>query len=382
MSARTVMRRPLDRLVEARLARAWRAGQRHPPPPEPADPALVRLAHRLRARSIDQAADRHARSPHRVLLCTPPSWAARVWFEDLAAGLNHMGVACLRKSPEDGLNEADIAGFRPTVVVALDQPEVLARIDLPALRRHHDQTGCVRLLVPTRTDLFRAGRLDRGEARRLHQARQGATADAYVSLYVPELWAQRWTPWAEAGFGYLSLPQACNPLEDGAIDAPRTQAWGFCSARNPARLRSVRPLRPLLARHAGEWAGQGWSFGGPPVAPAEMPAHYARARVVLAPLVRFLRDHPAEITHRVFEAAACGAFQVTHPTPITRRFFSPDALVTAHPGALAATVERWLPRVCDRQAVAERALLHVYAEHTVFHRVDHLLGWLERWHGG
>lgn len=382
MSAPLAMRRPLEWLVEARLARAWRQGRARPVPVETADPAVLRLAHRLRTATASAARGRHRRSNHRVLLCTPPSWAARVWFGDLAAGLRHMGVPCLRLEPGAALNEVSIAAFQPTAVVALDHPAALAAIDLPALRRHHQQTGCVRLMVPTRTNLFTAGRLDRGEARRLQAALRGDTADAYVSLYEPDLWAQRWGPWAAAGLRYLSLPQACNPLEDVAIDAPRTHAWGFCSANNPARLRSVRPLRPLLARHAGEWAGQGWSFGGPPIAPTQMPAHYARARVVLAPLVPFLREHPAELSHRVFEAAACGAFQVTHRTPVTHRFFGPDALVTAAPGGLVEAVERWLARPDDRHAVAERALHQVYAHHTVFHRVDRLLDWLDRWHGG
>ena len=122
----------------------------------------------------------------------------------------------------------------------------------------------------------------------------------------------------------------------------------FCAANNPARLRSVSVLRPVLRRHRGEWAGVGWWFGGAAIPFAEMPLHYARARVALAPLVGFLCKHPAEITHRIFEAVAVNG---------SERF--------------ADVVTSFLDRP------AERALEHVYAHHTVFHRAARLLRWLK-----
>jgi spore maturation protein CgeB len=109
-----------------------------------------------------------------------------------------------------------------------------------------------------------------------------------------------------------------------------------------------------------------------------MPARYAGARVALAPLVRFLREHPAEITHRVFEAAACGAFQITHRTPVTDAFFPEGTLVAADSdAAFVARVEEYLPDAGARNQIALRALEHVHAHHTVFSRVEQLLDWLD-----
>jgi hypothetical protein len=269
--------------------------------------------------------------------------------------------------------------FQPTVLIALDHRTTLATLDLPALERFKAHRGLVRLFVPTRTDLFALDEsLDADEAHRLEQAQTGRTADAFVSLYVPALYPRAWAPWAQAGLGYLSLPQACNPLQDLAVARDRVHAWFFCSANNPARLRSIAGLFPLLRRHPGDWAGEGWPLGGPPVPFEDMPARYAGARVALAPLVRFLREHPAEITHRVFEAAACGAFQITHRTPVTEQFFPEGSLVAVDSDEeFVATVEAYLPDPDARNRAALRTLEHVYAHHTVFARAERLLRWLD-----
>ena len=362
------------------LVAAHQQGQRQPPPPaEAPSPALLARAASLREASLAASAGRHADSRHRVLLCTPPSLAAAVWFADLEHGLVHQGVSCTRLPPGAPVGADLLDELRPTVLVALDHNKTLAALDLPALKRFKTTHGLLRLFVPTRTDLFALeGSLDADERLRLEQARTGHGADAFVSLYVPELYPRAWASWAQAGLQYLSLPQACNPLQDVAVARDRVHAWFFCSANNPARLRSVAGLLPLIRRYPGDWAGEGWRLGGPAVPPADMPARYAGARVALAPLVRFLRDHPAEITHRVFEAAACGAFQVTHRTPVTEAFFPEGTLVaTDTDEAFVAAVEAFLPDPDARERVALRALEHVYAHHTVFARAERLLRWLD-----
>ncbi len=362
------------------LVAAHQQGQRRPRlAPEAPSPALLARAASLRAASLAATAGRHAKSRHRVLLCTPPSVAAAVWFSDLEQGLVHQGVACTRLPAGASVGAALLDDLRPTVLVALDHSKTLAALDLPAVERFKARHGLTRLFVPTRTRLFALQEtLDEEEAHRLEQARNGHGADAFVSLYVPELYSRAWAPWAQTGLRYLSLPQACNPLQDLAVARDRVHAWFFCSANNPDRLRSVAGLLPLLRRHPGDWAGEGWRLGGPVVPFEDMPARYAGARVALAPLVRFLRDHPAEITHRVFEAAACGAFQVTHRTPVTNLFFPEGTLVAADTdAAFVETVEAFLPDAEARNRMALRTLEHVYAHHTVFARAERLLQWLD-----
>jgi spore maturation protein CgeB len=133
-----------------------------------------------------------------------------------------------------------------------------------------------------------------------------------------------------------------------------------------------------VARHRGDWAGEGWGFGGRSIPFAEMPARYAAARVALAPLLPALRREPLELTHRVFEAAACGAFQITSSSPVSRRYFSERALVCARNGGdFVRLFERYLGRPDERTRVVEQALTELYAAHTVFHRIEALLAGLD-----
>ena len=107
---------------------------------------------------------------------------------------------------------------------------------------------------------------------------------------------------------------------------------------------------------------------------ADMPARFGAARIALAPLLPALRRQPFELTHRVYEAAACGAFQITSLSPITRRHFSERALVAARDGEeFVRLFEHYLPRADERNRIAEQALVELYARHTVFHRIESLL---------
>jgi spore maturation protein CgeB len=109
-----------------------------------------------------------------------------------------------------------------------------------------------------------------------------------------------------------------------------------------------------------------------------MPSRFGASRIALAPLLPALRREPFELTHRVYEAAACGAFQITSVSPITRRFFSQRALVAARDGEeLVRLFEHFVDRPDERNRIAEQALVELYAGHTVFHRTERLLMELE-----
>jgi hypothetical protein len=354
-------------------------GRGRPAATEAREPSLMRLGERLRAAAIDANRDRFSGSAWRFLLCTPPSSAAEVWFSDLESGMRHSGIPVRRLPPFATVDAALLDDFRPTVVVALDRDETLACIDLAALREHKRTHGCLRLFVPTRDDLFAAGAMSEGETRRLERAVRGDGADAFVSLYEPECFPRLFRPWSDAGFRSISVPQSGNPLEDHACDIPVVHDYFYASVCTPERLRATwDELRPILWRHRGDWAGEGWGFGGRTVSYEEVPARYGAARIALAPLLPSLRRDAFELTHRVYEAAACGAFQISTLSPITRRFFSERALVCARDGEdFVRLFEHFVGRADERNRYAEQALVEVYAGHTVFHRIEALLAELD-----
>ena len=105
--------------------------------------------------------------------------------------------------------------FCPNVVITLDHNDSLRFIDLAALQNHKKKHGCLRLFIPTRVDLLNAKSiLAAQDEARLQLAKSGKIADAYCSLYDTAIFTSFYGEWAEAGFPYLSIPQACNPFED------------------------------------------------------------------------------------------------------------------------------------------------------------------------
>jgi spore maturation protein CgeB len=158
----------------------------------------------------------------------------------------------------------------------------------------------------------------------------------------------------------------------------QVRRWGalFISAANPARRAVSAELLPLLRQAPCRWIGQGWGFGEAALPPAEVPAALGSARIVLSPLIAVARRSPLELTHRVYEAAACGAFQLCSWSPVARAAFSRRALVLAADGQeLCSLYLSYLHREDERLRIAEAALEEVLAAHTVFHRAAQLLDW-------
>ena len=368
------------RVVQRRtLGVLYARGQRRESVSEPADASILRLGERLRTAALEENRGRFSGARWRFLLCTPPSIAAEVWFGDLESGMRHAGIPVRRLPAFASVDGALLDDFRPNVVAALDQEPSLACIDLVALREYKRAHGCLRLFVSTRDDVFAPGALSEGESRRLQRAIDGDGADAFMSLYEPECFPRMQRPWADAGFRSVSVPQSGNPLEDFPCDVPRVHDYFYASVCTPERLRATwRELRGIVAHHRGDWAGEGWGFGGRGIPLTDMPARFAASRIALAPLLPALRRQPFELTHRVYEAAACGAFQITSLSPVTRRFFSEQALVAARDGAeLVRLFEHFVHRPDERKRIAEQALVELYGGHTVFHRIEKLLADLE-----
>jgi hypothetical protein len=354
-------------------------GRRRASHAEPAEPSILRLAERLRSAALNENRERFAGTGWRFLLCTPPSVAAEVWFTDLESGMRHAGVAVTRLPAFSRVDGALLDEVRPNVVVALDHESALSCIDLAALRDHKRVHGCLRLFVATRDDIFAAAAMSADESRRLQRDVDGDGADAFMSLYEPELFPRAFRAWADAGFRSVSVQQSGNPIEDRPSDVPRVHDYFYASVCTRERLRATwKELPPIVWRHRGDWAGEAWGFGSGAVTFADMPARYGGSRIALAPLLPALRREAFELTHRVFEAAACGAFQITSLSPISRRFFSERALVCARDGEdLVRLFEHFVGRPDERNRVAEQALVELYGGHTMFHRIERLLAGLE-----
>jgi hypothetical protein len=221
----------------------------------------------------------------------------------------------------------------------------------------------------------------RQDAWRRTLRRKELLADVHFSIFEPEFHERFQRDPRGPDVDYVTVAQACNPFTDQPLAEAKQYDYFMATSLTDERVEVAhRFLRPILGGYRGLWAGRGWGFGREHIPPAEMPFHYARARISLSPLVSFVSQFGAELTLRVFVAAGCGSFQLPHTTPITARYFQPDELVQASsPAEFVRLFEHYVDRPAERNAVALRALRRAYGEHTCFHRVDQLMLHFDDW---
>ena len=355
---------------------------------EETDPALVSTGRALRDELLRTAEGRHAALGYRVLMLQPSSITADIWFGDLARCMNHLGVACrlLRADATSAVLHAAFEEFQPNVFIAAEAPESLQAVDLPRLERYKRERGCLRLLVPVwhanapRKDVPGSRPTAAQDEWRRALRHKGLLADAHLSIFEPEF-HERFAADPAAPVEYAVIPMAANPFVDFPVAAVKRYDYFMAASMTDERVEvAARFLWHVLRGYQGLWAGPSWGFGLHSIPHAEMPRHYAESRIALSPLVGFVHRYAAELTHRVFAAAACGAFQITMPTAVTGRFFAPQELVqAATPEEYARLFDHYVERPLERNAIALAALRRAYAEHTCIHRVDKLVSHWNDW---
>lgn len=381
---------PVRSLRLTALRAAYRHGSLAAPRgvhPEEADGYIVELGGALRRELLAAYERKHAAAGYRVLVVKPGSITAEIWFGGLEACLRHAGVECRVLPPESTAAEVNAAleAFQPNVLIAVEATSALRALDLPFIRDYKRRRGCLRLFVPVWHAGAPGGFSSKWEDEwRRSVRRDDLLADAHFSIFEPEFHER----FSRDGHGprtdYVTVAQACNPFTDRPLAEAKRYDYFMATSLTDERVEvSYRFLRPILAGYRGRWAGRNWGFGLPHIPPAEMPLRYAQSRIALSPLVSFVAKFGAELTQRVFVAAGCGAFQLTLPTPITRRHFADDELIQASsPSDYLRSFEHYVDRPAERNAVALRALRRAYGEHTWFHRVDQLVRHWDDWRMG
>jgi hypothetical protein len=371
------------------LRAAYLRGSKHPEPVEESDPAIVATGQTLRAALIALNENKHRAAGYRVLILRPGSITAEIWIGDLASCMRHAGIECQVLPPTAQTSEitAAIESFQPNVLIAVETPEVVHALDLQFLQRYKRAHGCLRHFVPVwhaqapraHVPNARLTPAQDEEHRRLRRA--GLTVDAYFSIFEPEFYERFSRDLRGPVIEHETIPQGFNPFNDYPLQAARRYDYFMATSMTEERVEvAYRYLRPILRHHRGLWAGPRWGFGVHSIAPADMPLHYARTRIALSPLVGFVHVYGAEVTHRVYAAAACGAFQLTMPTPITHRYFTREELIqAATPTEYSRLFDHYVDRPQERNPIALAALRRVYGEHSCFHRVDKLVSHWDKW---
>ena len=351
---------------------------------EPPDDAIIEAGRRLRQHALGSNEDKHQRASYRVLMLRPPSVTADFWFGGLRSSMRHAGIDCRTFAPGATATEINdcFDEFQPNVFISTELPSTLRTLDLPFLLDYKRRRGCLRLFIPA----WHAGAPIRSSTRREDEwrwrlRRSGLTADAYFSIFERDFYERFMRDPEGPQIDFVTVPQACDPFTDRPLPEPKTHDYFMAASLTDERLDvTYRFARTIMRDYRGLWAGPRWGFGRHYVKPAEMPKHYARTRIALSTLAGFVPRYSAELTHRVYAAAGCGAFQLTMPTAITDRYFEPDELIQAgSPREYRRQFDYFVDRPDERNAVALRALHRAYRSHTCFNRVDQLVECWDEW---
>jgi hypothetical protein len=318
----------------------------------------------------------------RFLVHLPPfdvNPAGHSLFENLGRGLAFCGLPVEYWEPTEPLADR-LAGFRPTFLVSIDHlwygpaPAVGAEA-VAAVReyRRRDRLGLVLSCnhFPTEPGVL---------GRRLDEAR-GLGAAGFFSFQAEPFVRTRYRPVTDRGFPVLSLEFGANPLTFFPVPGvERDLDYVYLASTNFEKWQRVAAfLTEVFRSYPGVILGPGW----PRAAVAQLPDHhqrylYARARVGVNLHVPFQIADPTELNERAYNLAACGTPQVMDNPALL-----PDRL--GRDGVFSAATPDEYDRLFrfareNPSAAAERAVnaqAAVLGGHTVFHRADRLVAFLD-----
>jgi hypothetical protein len=346
---------------------------------ERTDPEIINLAETYREDVISRYKRKYSDKPYRFLFHLPSSGVGIVWFKDLIQTLEHTGIACTSVSSADPAFKSIWNEFQPNVFISIDFPEMLNLLDLDFIQQYKAVQGCMRLFTPYPKYKFPHPGISKDDLWRLDLARSGKSADAFFSMYDSDYFSMFLPEWTEAGFKYLSLPHGCNPHYQYPLDNEKKYDYFIATSYGPERVNMTwNYMKPIFEKYHGLWAGPGWGFGMGTIDHQQLPQYYSQAKIVPNPMAANLLIYPMEISERAFSSLACGAFQITDWTPITKKFFAPDELVQVNGrDQFIEKFEYYITRPDERNEIIMKGMKRLYAEHTYFHRIDSLISFLD-----
>ncbi len=348
-------------------------------PIEFTDSQIVSAAQTYRTQLFADNKDIHKDKHHRILFQIPPSGVGVVWFYDLIQCFRYSGIECQTVKWDDSDFKQIWEDFLPTIFITLDSPEVLKSLDLEYIKAYKEEHSCLRLFTPITKESFPTNLMSKMDEWRLDLASRGLSADAYFSMMVEDHFRLFFREWYDLGFQYLSLPNACNPFRHYPEEAEKDADYFVVTSYSLQRAEiTKRYLENIFRSYYGLWGGERWKFGVGRISRSELRGYYARARISPHPLMPFLIEYPAETSERSFSSIACGAFQITHRTPVTGRFFAEDELVCVDDEKeFVDAFDHYISRPDERNQIVLNGIDRVFKEHTYFHRIDQLVRFID-----
>lgn len=358
-------RRAFDRLYDPEYLRSRSAGA-----DAGDEDSLLRLGQHLRANVLERYRDVFASLHLRVGIHVPDGGAGLYSFSSWVQSLRYMGIDARAITDRERRGDA-LREWQPDLLIASDRDSILSGFDWGYLRELRADKGLVVLLM-----VYYEEGDDSGTRARLEAALRERTADMYYFVTTPEFNHQFFPDYFAAGFEVVSIPWAANPLIHYAVSGKDEVDYFFVGG-NPREkaLRALGYLGPIVATHRGIVLGAGFGSSVPTLDQTFSRHYYRICRVAPNFHEPLQMEFTANVNERTLVIPACGAFQlVDHPKAL-EHFFRPGeiAAVDGGPRDYYEQFRYYLRNPGLRRELTARGMRRVYAEHTTFHRMEHLV---------
>jgi hypothetical protein len=334
-----------------------------------------------------QYAGKHARRADelRVLIHLPPFDVASATYsllQNLGDGLTFLGVSVGYWEHWDGGTPLGqrLHEFRPTVLMSVDHrwygpvPAVSCEA-LEAVWKYRRRRP---LILGLSCNQFPS---DQAILRRNMAYARELGADFFYSYQTASFVRDRYRPFTDAGFPVLSLEFGANPLRFHPVPGvERDLNFVYLASCNFEKWeREAVFLARVFHHYPGLILGPGWPRTTAPILPThQLRFLYARALVGINLHVPFQIADPTELNERAYNLAVSGTPQLMDNPALLPARFGPESVYSARtPEEYYRLFLHILGHPDEARARAANALEDVFRGHTVMHRADHLVAFLD-----
>ncbi len=317
----------------------------------------------------------------RVLIHVPGliSPAALSLFRNLGQGFELLGLPTAYWPEGDPL-EPHLHAFRPTLLLSVDhkwypRTRTVSADDVIILQEYRKRSPLVLGLssnhFPTEPARLRE---QLTEARKLR-------VDFFYSFQCQEAIRRKYLLFFQVGFPVASCEFGANPSVFYPVpNVERDLNYVFLASSNAEKWpRYFEYFDPLLREFPGLILGPGWSRSTTSWLPDHHQKYlYARAKIGLNLHLPFQIAEPTELNERAYNLAACGVPQLMdRPALLSTRLGMTAVFAAATPSEYAELFRYILTQPQEALDRAMLAMEEVFTHHTVAHRADALIEFLQ-----
>lgn len=294
-------------------------------------------------------------------------------FNNLIEALNYVGIKAKSFSSYSEFTERFLSET-PSVILASDYTESVNTINWELIKSLKERSkllvGLTASAEDDENDLPLLQRLDRAK---------NNNVNFFFAFKSPEYTNSHlsFVNFHRLGYKIINFEFGANPLYHFPIklDFKRDINFVFLASSNSdKRPRYYKWLKKLFTKYDGFIDGPGWHQINN-ISPSETHKFlYARAKIGINLHIDNSIDFQSELNERTYILAACGIPQLIDNPKLLNFRFSKDAMFSAdNPTEYLNTFEFMLLNQTECMNRVQNAFKEVYDNHTIFHRIDHLM---------